>query len=157
VSQPRPADTGNRAFWSLVAVWFLLRAALAYGTCCLILAIADAVRAARAHALWSGHPNLLPGLLLLAVIAAGTGRAAWSLARSARQTVGFARQIRGHRTTASPRVVAAAGRGGIGHGRLVVLGASSPFAALTYGIVRPRVLIAAGSQPRSPTPSWPLY
>ena len=103
MSQPRAADTGNRAFWSMVAVWFLLRAALAYGTCCLTIAIADAVRAGGPQALWPGDPNLLPGLFLLAVIAAGTGRATWSLARSARQTAGFACQVRNHRTTASPR------------------------------------------------------
>ncbi len=75
MSQPRAADTGNRAFWSMVAVWFLLRAALAYGTCCLTLTIAAAVRAGGARALWSGDPNLLPGLFLLAVIAVRTGRA----------------------------------------------------------------------------------
>jgi hypothetical protein len=99
MSQTRAADTGNRAFWSMVAVWFLLRAALAYGTCCLTLAIADAVRARGPQALWPGDPNLLPGLFLLAVIAVGTGRATWSLARSARQTIGFARAARSRRTS----------------------------------------------------------
>jgi len=142
MNRPHAPGTGNSAFWWLVAVSALVRGAAAYGICCLALASYDAVRAHGMAAVWSSDPNLLPGLFLLAVTAVGIGAAAWSLGRSAWHTRGFARQVRGHLTAPSPRLAAAARRAGIG-GRLVVLGAAAPF-ALTYGVLRPRVLLTTG-------------
>ncbi len=122
MNRPRTPGTGNRAFWWLVAVWALVRGAAVYGICCLALASYDAIRADGMAAVWSSDPNLLPGLFLLVLTAAGIGRAAWSLGRSAWHTRGFARQIRGHLTAPPPGLAAAAQRAGIGGSRLVVFG-----------------------------------
>ncbi len=142
MSRPRGPGTGNRAFWWMVAVSVLARGALAYGICCLAVAIYDAVLARGLIVLWSNDPSLLPGVLLLAVTAAGAGCGAWSLGRSAWHTIGFARKIRGHLTAGPPRLAAAARQAGIG-GRLVVFADASPF-AVTYGALRPRVLVTTG-------------
>jgi Zn-dependent protease with chaperone function len=138
----RVPDTGNRAFWALVAVSVLARAVLGYATCCLAWALADGVRDHGAAALWAGRPALWPGAALLAVTAAGLARGAWSLAGSVRHTVGFTAAARRHLAAAPPRLRAAADRAGIG-ARLAVVGMSSPF-ALTYGALRPRVLASTG-------------
>lgn len=140
MSRPRRTSTGNRAFWWMVAISAFLRALLAYGICCLALAIADAVRSAGPAALWSNDPNLLPGLFLLALATAGVTRAAWSLARSAWHSAAVARRIRRHRIPAPPRL--AAWRETLA-GRLVTLDAPAPY-ALTYGALRPRVLVTTG-------------
>jgi len=124
----------------MVAISALLRALLVYGICCLALAIVDAVRSAGPAALWSNDPNLLPGLLLLALAAVGVTGAAWSLAKSAWHSAAVAHHIRHHRIPAPPRL--AAWRE-ILAGRLVTLDAPAPY-ALTYGALRPRVLVTTG-------------
>src|SRR5713101_3216209 len=139
MSRPRGPGTGNRAFWWMVAVSVLARGALAYGICCLAVAIYDAVLARGLIFLWYNDLCLLPEVLLLAVTAAG---GAWSLGRSAWHTIGVARKIHGHLTAGPPRLAAAARQAGIG-GRLVVFADASPF-AVTYGALRPRVLVTTG-------------
>lgn len=135
------SGTGNRAFWRMVTVSVLLRVLAAYGICCLAFAIIDAVRLRGPIALWSNNPNLIPGLLLLTAAAIGITRASWLLGKSAWHSVDFGRQIHGHATQTPPRL--RAGRlAGIG-GRLVVLDADAPF-ALTYGALRPRVVVSTG-------------
>jgi hypothetical protein len=80
VTGVRASGSGNRAFWRMVTVSVALRVLLAYGICCLALAIFDAVRSRGAAALWSNDPNLVPGLVLLAAVAVGVTRAPGSSA-----------------------------------------------------------------------------
>lgn len=140
MSRPPGASTGNRAFWRMVAVSAFMRALLAYGICCLALAIFAAVRSAGLGALWSSEPNLVPGLLVLALAAVGMARAAWSLAKSAWHSAAVARHIRHHRIATPARL--AAWQGNLGD-RLVTLDAPAPY-ALTYGALRPRMLVTTG-------------
>ena len=141
MTRARASGSGNRAFWRMVTVSVVLRALLAYGICCLALAIFDAVRSRGAAALWSNNPNLIPGLLLLAVVAVGVARATWLLGSAARHTLAFRREIHGRAAQPPPRLGATLP--GDASDRLVFLDAEAPF-ALTYGVLRPRVVITAG-------------
>jgi len=120
----------------------LARAVIGYGACCLAWAIADRVRARGVTALWAGSPALWPGVALLVLTAAGLARGTWSLASSVRHTMAFAAATRRHLTGIPPPLQAAASRAGIGS-RLVVADLGSPF-ALTYGVLRPRILASTG-------------
>ena len=135
----RAPGTGNRAFWWMVAASALVRALLAYGICCLVLAIFDAVSSGGPTALWSNDPSLLPGLAVLAVVAVGVSRATWLLARTARHSIAFAHHVRDHATRTPARLAAARWT----DGRLAVLDDKAPF-ALTYGVLHPRVLVTTG-------------
>lgn len=136
----RSSRAGNRAFWWMVAVAVFLRALLAYGICCLALAILLAVHAAGPGALWSGQPSLLPGLLLIVLASVGIARSSWSLAKSGWHSVAVARYIRRHQI-ATPAWLAA--HWGQAPGRLVTLDAPAPY-GLTFGALRPRVLVTTG-------------
>ncbi len=141
MTRVRPSGSGNRAFWRMVTVSVVLRALAAYGICCLTLAVFDAVRAGGAAALWSNDPSLIPGLLLLAAVAVGVTRASWLLGRAAWHSLAFGREIRVRAARLPPRLGATL-LGGASD-RLVFLDAEAPF-ALTYGALRPRVVITAG-------------
>jgi Zn-dependent protease with chaperone function len=138
----RVPDTGNRAFWSLVGVWLLARAAIGYGACCLAWAVAEGVQARGIAALWAASPSLLPAVALLALTAAGLARGSWSLASSVRHSLRFSAAMRGQLTGVPPRLQAAADRAGVGS-RLVAADLGTPF-ALTYGALSPRVLASTG-------------
>lgn len=94
----RASGSGNRAFWRMVTVSVALLVLLAYGICCLALAIFDAVRSRGAAALWSNDPSLVPGLVLLAAVAVGVTRATWLLGSAARHSLAFGREIRDRAT-----------------------------------------------------------
>jgi hypothetical protein len=138
----RTLDTGNRAFWSLVAVSLVVRALIVYGVCCLAVSIFDTVREDGLAALWAGHPSLLPGVLVLVLTLIGVMRGSWSFGRSVWHTRVFARMVRGHLAGTPPRLRVIADRLGIG-ARLTVVELARPF-ALTYGITRARVLVSTG-------------
>lgn len=138
----RLTGTGNRAFWTLVGLSLALRAVYVFGACCLASAIYRQVRGEGMRALWSGDPVLLPGILVLALTAAGTLRAAWSLGHSVRDTHSFVRTARNRRSPVPPRLRTAADELGIGS-RVRCAESAHPF-ALTYGISRPRVLVSTG-------------
>lgn len=137
---PHGTSTGNRAFWRMIVVSVFMRALLAYGICCLALATLTAVRSAGPGGLWSSDPSLLPGLLVLALATAGLTRAAWSLGRSAWHSAAVARHIRHHQVPPPPRLAACEGTLG---DRLVTLDVPAPY-ALTYGALRPRILVTTG-------------
>ncbi|GAA2445688.1 M56 family metallopeptidase [Actinomadura vinacea] len=138
----RSADTGNRAFWGLVAASVAAQTLVAYGTCCLAAAIAAAVRDQGINALWTTRADLLPGALVL--VAAGTGGVlgTWSLGRSLWHTRMLAATVRRHRTSTPLRLRRLADRLGIGS-RVRTVDMAHPF-ALTYGLRRPRVLVSTG-------------
>lgn len=138
----RTAGKGNRAFWWMVGISALARALLAYGACCLALAVVIAVRSGGLITLWSNHPSLVSALLVLAVLAVGVGRAGWLLGTSAWHSIAFAQHVRRHAASTPGRLIAKARWGGI-DGRLVVLATAAPF-ALTYGVLSPRVLVTTG-------------
>jgi hypothetical protein len=137
---PHGTSTGNRAFWRLIVVSASMRALVAYGICCLALATLTAVRSVGPGALWSSEPSLLPGLLVLALATMGLTRAAWSLGRSTWHSAAVSRHIRRHRVAAPPRL--ATWRENLGD-RLIALDAPEPY-ALTYGALRPRILVTTG-------------
>lgn len=138
----RPADTGNRAFWTLLAATLVFRVLLAYGVCCLALVVLTVVRDDGAAALWTSRPDLIPGVLLLALAGAGALNGVWSLGNSLWHTRSFARAVRRDRVPAPPELRALADRLRIGS-RIRVIVASCPF-ALTYGLRRTRVLVTTG-------------
>jgi Zn-dependent protease with chaperone function len=139
----RPPDTGNRAFWVMVTLAAAGRLVIMLGACCLTMVIVRRVVAAGVSVLWASWPSLLPGEALLAVTGAGLAVGLWSLARSAWHTVAFTRQVRRRRAPIPALLAEQAGRAGVARGRLVVIGAAAPF-ALTYGVLRPRVLVSTG-------------
>ncbi len=145
VSAPaaRPPDTGNRAFWLMAGLAVVSRLVIMLGACCLAMIMVMRVSAGGIGALWASRPSLLPGAALLAITGAGLVRGTWSLARSARHTAAFTRQIRRRRSGVPARLAEIAGRAGIAGGRLVAIEAAAPF-ALTFGVLRPRVLVSTG-------------
>jgi beta-lactamase regulating signal transducer with metallopeptidase domain len=126
----------------MVALVAAARAAIMLGACCLAMLLVMRVAAAGVGALWAPGPSLLPGAALLTVTAAGLARGAWSLARSARHTAAFSREVRRLRTLVPGHLDEAASRVGTAW-RLVAVEDAAPF-ALTYGLVRPRVLASTG-------------
>ncbi|MBD2892359.1 Protease HtpX [Actinomadura sp. RB99] len=138
----RVAETGNRAFWTLVGASSALRTAAFHGVCCLAMVVMAAVRDGGIAALWTSRLDLLPGVLVLVITGIGMAKGAWSLGRSLRHTSRFVRTVRRRRIPAPAELQAAADRTGIG-ARIRVVAASRPF-ALTYGLHRPRVLVSTG-------------
>jgi Zn-dependent protease with chaperone function len=135
-------DSGARAFWMMLGASIVTRLFIAYGTCCLIMAVTGAVHDGGLAVLSVGRYSVLPALLLLALVATGTARGFCSLGLSLWRTLRFIRTVRRNRTGHPPRLSAVADRLGLG-GRLVTADFDTPF-ALTYGIVRPRVLLSTG-------------
>lgn len=138
----RTADTGNRAFWTLVGASAALRAVLFYGICCISMVVLPAVRDGGVATFWTSRPELLPTMLLVLLTGIGTLREAWSLGRSLWHTSRFARTARLHRIAVPAELAALSDRLGIG-GRVRVIAGSRPF-ALTYGLRRPRILVSTG-------------
>jgi hypothetical protein len=138
----RPMDTGNRAFWTLVGISLALRILLAYGVCCLAMVIWMAVRDDGVTTLWTSRPDLIPGVLILALTGAGTLRSAWSLGRSLWHIRTFTRTVRRYRSPVPSELRALTDRLRISS-RIRVIATSRPF-ALTYGPRRPRILVSTG-------------
>ncbi|MDA8368338.1 MAG: M56 family metallopeptidase [Nocardiopsaceae bacterium] len=139
---PRHMDTGNRAFWVLVGASVALRIVLAYGVCCLAMVVWRVVRDGGAAALWTSRPDLIPGVLILALTSAGLLKGTWALGRSFYDLRSFARTVRRYRRPVPPELRALTDRLGIG-ARIRVIATSCPF-ALTYGPRRPHVLVSTG-------------
>lgn len=134
---------GNRAFWALIGVATVIRAAVAYGACCLTMALVwqathHGIGILRSGAAWAGAT-------LLALSAAGTARSAWRLRRGLRATRAVAREVR--ERAVSPAVenlaLSDAAVDACMAGRVTVIEAAAPF-AFTYGLLRPRVAVSSG-------------
>ncbi|MEU5991921.1 M56 family metallopeptidase [Spirillospora sp. NPDC047418] len=135
-------DTGNRAFWTLVGISLALRILLAYGVCCLAMVIWTAVRDDGVTTLWTSRPDLIPGVLILALTSVGTLKGAWSLGRSLWHIRTFTHTVRRYRSPVPSELRALTDRLRIGS-RIRVIATSRPF-ALTYGPRRPRILVSTG-------------
>ncbi|MFG2091282.1 M56 family metallopeptidase [Spirillospora sp. NPDC048824] len=95
-----------------------------------------------ANALWTSRPDLIPGVLILALTSAGTLKGTWALGQSFWHLRSFAYTVRRYHRPVPPALRALADRLGLG-ARIRVIATSCPF-ALTYGPRRPHVLVSTG-------------
>ncbi|WP_208879798.1 M56 family metallopeptidase [Streptomyces armeniacus] len=133
---------GNRAFWTLVATAAAVRAAIAVSSCCVVVLLAQRAAGHGAAALWSGTPSPLPATAAVAVTAVGLLVGAVTAVRLARASLAFRRHVSAMRTQGPAAARDASSRLRMA-GRVTVVRDQRPF-ALTYGLIRPRVLISCG-------------
>ncbi|EGX61075.1 MULTISPECIES: M56 family metallopeptidase [Streptomyces] len=136
-------DRGNRAFWTLVAVATVIRAAVIYVACCLTMALAWQVAHHGTGVLLSG--TAWAGTVLLAVSVVGGVRSAVRLWRGLRAARAVSQEVRarGDSAAAGAREIGdAAARAGLAR-RTTVVDSRASF-AFTYGLLRPRVAVSGG-------------
>ena len=134
-------DTGKRSFLALVGGSFVAYLLIGAGVCVSAWTIGLCVFGrCSAESVVAGNP--LPGLMFLAVVAAG---AVWGL-RSLRSqivsSVGLARRVRELALPLPPSVASASERVGLS-GRVRYVDSAEPF-SFTYGAFTPRVAVSRG-------------
>jgi Zn-dependent protease with chaperone function len=134
--------TGDWAFWTIVLFAAAFRGIVVVAACCVVASLVDRVDTSGIAALWSGEPSALPATVLAAIAVTGLAVGSVEAARRAWATIVFRFRVRSAAAALPEDVRHATEQAGL-RDRVVVVADCEPF-ALTYGLLRPRVLVSTG-------------